>query len=99
MSGAYPMTEVDILDDIISKIDPEDVPVEYIVAAKITDFSGVERILKGDDLANVMRNPDQYEIAEARVILNVKKIRKAIINEVNYLYDEVNRLFNTGDEK
>jgi hypothetical protein len=92
------MTPTDVLDDIIARLDPEDVPVEFIVMAKITDFQGAERIVKGQELLHLMKHPDQYQIAEARVILNVKKIRKAIMAEVSYFYDEVNRLFMLTDD-
>lgn len=95
------MTPVDILDDIISHLEPEDVPVEYIVMAKVTDFDGTERIIRGNELEAMIKSPHLYKIAEARVVLNVRKIRKAIMAEVNGVYDEVNRLFNMryGDEE
>lgn len=92
------MTPIDILDDIISRLDPEDVPIEFIVMAQITDFQGVEKIIKGDELEQVLMNPELYQIAELRVILNVRKIRKAIMEEVNAVYDEANRLFNMRDQ-
>lgn len=92
------MTPTEVLDDLISRLDPEDVPVEYIVMAKVVDFSGNERVVKGEELEQVIRNPELHHIAEARVILNVKKMRKAIVTEVNYIYDEVNRLFNLRDQ-
>lgn len=84
------MTPNDILDDIISKLEPEDVPVEFIIAAKITDMNGEERIIKGAELEHVLHNPKQYPIAEARILFNVRKIRKAIVTEVNAIYDAVN---------
>jgi hypothetical protein len=88
------MTPTDVLDDLISRLEPEDVPVEYIVMARITDFQGRERVVRGAELEDFIQNPELHQIAEARVILNVKKMRKAILGEVNYVYDEVNRLFN-----
>lgn len=89
-------TSLDILNDIISGIDPVEVPVEYIVMAQITDLQGVERFVKGDEFRRMMPNPELYQIAEARVILNVRKIKKAIVKEVNAIYDEVNRRFNAA---
>lgn len=62
--------------------------------AKITDFQGEEKILRGEELESMMRNPELYSIAEARVILNVKKMRRSLVAELDYIYDEVNRLFN-----
>lgn len=87
----------DVIEELISRLDPEDVPLEYIVMAKIVDFQGVEKILRGDELETMMRNPELYSISEARVILNVKKMRRAVIAEVDYIYDEVNRLFNARE--
>lgn len=88
------MTSLDILHDIISLLDPEDVPIDFIVMARITDFKGDERVVRGEELQKIMANPELYQISEARVILNVKKLKKAIIEEVNTLYDQVNRRFN-----
>jgi hypothetical protein len=91
----------DIIDDIIAHLEPEDVPFQYIVMAKIIDMDGTEHIVKGDALEEMLNNPNKYHIAEARVILNVKKLRKAIIEEVGYFFDEVNRMLDKtlgGDE-
>ncbi|RYD66080.1 MAG: hypothetical protein EOP83_05950 [Verrucomicrobiaceae bacterium] len=84
----------DVIEEIISRLDPADVPVQYIVMAKIVDFKGEEKILRGEELKDMMENPDLHNIAEARVILNVKKMRKTVISEIDHIYDEVNRMFN-----
>ena len=93
------MTPQDILDDIISRLDPEEIPAEYIVMAKVTDYEGNEKIIKGAELEEFMKQPYQ-DAQEVRVVLDVRKIRKAIIAEVNAVYDEVNALFlkDFGDE-
>jgi hypothetical protein len=85
------MSPSDLFDDIIQNIDPDEVPLEFIVLAKVTDFAGNERILRGEELAKVMRGPERKRLAEARVILNVQKIRFAIQKGVNEIYDEMNR--------
>lgn len=92
------MSPVDLLEDIIQNIDPDQVPLEYIILAKVTDFKGEERILKGTELARVMRGPERKLLAEARVILDVRKIRQAIAAGVNEIYDEINRLVDEADE-
>lgn len=84
------MSTNDVLDDIIAKLDVKDVPVEYIVMAKVTDQHGRERILKGEELESLLDETDDFDIVEARIILNVRKIRSAIVDAVNELYDEVN---------
>lgn len=87
------MSRTDVLDELIRNLDPEDVPTEYIVMAKVTDFQGVERIVKGDELDQVLHNPELHQIQEVRVIYNVRKMRRAIIAEIDGIYDEVNRMF------
>lgn len=86
------MTKSDILDDIIAAIEPEHIPPEFIVMAKIRDFSGEERIVRGPELEAIMIDPENYEVASARVILNVRKIRAEIIDEVQNIYERAYRL-------
>lgn len=84
----------DILNEIIKGIDPIEVPVEYIVMAQITDINGIERFVKGDEFRKIIPNPREHQIVEARVILNIRKIKQAILKEVNDIYSEVNNRFN-----
>lgn len=84
------MSTNDVLDDIIAKLDLEYVPVEYIVMAKVTDQNGDERIVKGSELEALLDDTEDFDIVEARIILNVRKLRSAIVDAVNSLYDEVN---------
>jgi hypothetical protein len=81
---------VDILDDIIGTLDPEDMPPEYILMAKVTDFEGNEKILRGADLHEFLNNP--FSVAEVRVLLDVRSIRATIIDIVGFVYEEVKRL-------
>ena len=89
----------ELFDDIIHNIDADEVPLEYIIMAKVTDFNGNERLVRGDELATVMRGPERMKVQEARVILDVRKIRIAIAEGVNEIYDEVNRRAALEDEK
>jgi len=85
------MTPSDLFEDIIQSIDPDEVPLEFVVLAKVTDFNGNERVIRGPDLARVMRGPERRKLSEARIILNIRKIREAIALGVNEIYDEINR--------
>jgi len=85
------MTPSDLFEDIIQSIDPDEVPLEFIVLAKVTDFNGNERVLRGAELAKIMRGPERRKLSEARIILNIRKIREAIAFGVNEIYDEINR--------
>ena len=86
------MATKDVVDGIISSINPEEVPLEFIVMAKITDHRGVEKIIKGQELEKILGNPEAFQVSEARVILDVTKLRKAIVEEINYINDEVEKL-------
>jgi hypothetical protein len=86
------MSPSELFDDIIQSIDPDEVPLEFILLAKVTDLYGHERVLKGAELARVMRGPERKRLTEARVILDVRKIRMAVVSGVNEIYDEINKL-------
>jgi hypothetical protein len=85
---------VDIVDDIIGSLDPEDIPVEFILMAKITDFDGNERVLRGADLRDFLQNP--FSVAEVRVLLDVKNIRANILDTVSAIFTEVKRKLADG---
>lgn len=86
------MTPTTVLDEIINAIEPEEVPVEYIIMARVTDFDGNERIIRGAEIEALMSDQSRdHRIADARIILNVRKIKRALMDEVNRIYDEVNR--------
>ena len=76
----------EILDEIISGLQPEDVPVEFMTMAKITGFDGVERTLRGKELSKFLTDRDRPDMAEAKVFLNVRKIKMAILTEVDAFF-------------
>jgi len=79
-----------ILEEVISSLHPEDVPPEYIILAKVVDVYGTEKTLRGVDLEKFMNNPDRgRSFMEARVFLDVRKIRDKITNSVNSFFDEL----------
>ena len=78
---------VDVLEDIIGSLDPEDIPFEFILMAKVTDLNGRERVLRGPELAEFLSNP--FSVSEVRVLLDVKAIRAYIIEFVRAVYVEV----------
>lgn len=80
------MSKPDILDEIISQLDTEEIPAEFILLAKVRTVLGEELIINGSDLEQMMEDkPDQ--IADVRVILDVKKIRKAVIMKTTEILD------------
>ena len=85
------MSPIDLFDEIIQSINPEEVPLEFIVMAKVRDFNGNERIIRGSELSQVLRGPAREKYNDARIVLHVRKIRDAIAAGVNEIYDEINR--------
>ncbi len=87
------MIAQDILDEIISAMDPTLIAPEYIIMAKVTGFDGEKYVLSGKELKEFMKNPRQFA-SEARIIPDSRKIREAIITRVNVIYEQVNDKFN-----
>jgi hypothetical protein len=83
--------DLDVVERIISNLDAETIPLEYIVLARITDINGRQYVVQGEDLEEALRGNGRHRIAEARVVLNVKRLRRAIIQNVDDFYDEVYR--------
>jgi hypothetical protein len=76
------MYKPDILDEIIDKLSPEKIPSEFILMAKVRTLDGKETIVYGNELDQLM-NEKGDEIADVRVILDVKLIRQVIVTETN----------------
>jgi hypothetical protein len=79
----------DVLDDIISGLQPQNVPVEFIVMAKLTDRTGVEQVLRGDDLVTFMANPEKANAKGAKIVLDVRKIRRSMSNEIVRFFENL----------
>ena len=86
------MKWTDILGNIIAGLQPEHVPLQYIIMAKLTDHQGVERAIRGAELAHFMADPDKANVREARVVLDVRKIRKTMIAEITSFFDKLDAL-------
>jgi len=85
------MTYGNILDEVISGLQPEHIPSDYIVMAKIVNLNGVERILRGGELQDFMNDPNRgFNVSEARVILDVRKIRTTITTILFDFFEELN---------
>jgi hypothetical protein len=84
----------DMLDEYIKNIDPEQVPLEYIKSLIITDFTGSRTTLTGDRMARFIADPSSETVAEAKVVLDIHKMKKDVIHELADIYDEIERRYN-----
>ena len=91
--------KTDLFEDIIQNIDVDAVPLEFIIMAKVTGHDGTERLLRGSELAKVIRGPERRRLMGLNVILDVRKIRIAVSSGVNEIYDELNKLNESEDKK
>lgn len=85
-----------IVREFIKSLDPEDLPFEYLHAAKIKGENGTDIIVTGDDLRRLITNDPTYDCGrenEIEVFLNINKIMKAVNMEVEYIYHCVEQKF------
>lgn len=86
------MSPSELFANILQNINPDEIPLEYIIMAKVTDFNGEEFFVEGqEDLARVMRGPNRKNISNASLVLNVRRIRDRIAVGVNEIYDAINK--------
>jgi hypothetical protein len=84
-----------MFDSIVSSMDPREIDLEFILMAKVRDMDGVDHVLVGDDLAHMMKFPELYEIAEARVVLDIRRMKIALRDELEAIYAEISRRLGT----
>ena len=77
----------DALNDVIALIEPENVPIDYIVMAKYTDEHGVENTVRGVELKKFLTEKAIY--FEAKIIVNVGKIKKAMVMKIVHFFNEL----------
>lgn len=81
-----------LFDDIMQNIDIDDVPLEFIVVAKVTSKDGTERLIRGSELEKVIRGPERKRLVGFNAVLDTRKIRNVVVAGVNEIYDELNKL-------
>lgn len=79
------MYKPDILDEIIDSLAPETIPAEFILMAKVRTYDGLETILTGPEFEKVMETQGD-QIADIRVIIDVKKVRHVITTMTNEIF-------------
>ena len=85
------MSPSDLFAEIIQNIDPEIIPAEFIILAKVTDNNGKDFTLSGQELAKMMQGPERQNLSQVKVIMNVQKIRNAISARMTAIYMEMDR--------
>lgn len=71
----------DLLDKILSEIEPDHVPAEFVSAACVTDFEDEVHIISREELEEIMQDDDSLEdqgIAEIGLILDLSEVKETI---------------------
>lgn len=88
------MSDRTIVQEFLYHLDADDVPIEYISAASILDQDGAEITLRGDELKRLLDNaPEYHHVNDARIYINLHKVVKAVTLEVEYVLDNVQKMF------
>jgi hypothetical protein len=88
------MASSEIVKEFLAQLEPDEVPFEYISSACIRDVNGQEIVLKGEKLKMLMTNhPDYSYVQDAKVFINVQKVMRAIMTEVEFIYEMVDLMF------
>jgi hypothetical protein len=78
------MDKPDYLDEIINELEPEMVPLQYMIVAKVQTIYGEDLVLTKEELEDLMdENPEI--INSVRVMLDMKAIR----DDINKISDAV----------
>ena len=90
------MKMVEIIDEIIGEVDPDLIPLEFIMHARVMDKRGRETLLDGKDLEAFMSKPVNTsidDVSAASIILDVRKMRKQAFVEINAFFEHLSTKF------
>lgn len=80
----------DILDEIINHLDPELIPTEYIILAKVRTYDGMETIVKREEYDQYMEDNSDL-VANVQVILDVRLIRQQILEITTDIFEQASQ--------
>jgi hypothetical protein len=80
----------DILDEIINHLDPELIPTEYIILAKVRTYDGMETIVKREEYDQYMEDHSEL-VANVQVILDVRLIRQQILEITTDIFEKASQ--------
>lgn len=69
------------LDQLISELEPDHVPEEFVSYAKVTNHSGDVSILTNDEFLDLISDPENLEendVLDIQLILDLDSVKEAI---------------------
>lgn len=85
----YEEMNEDLVEEIISSLDPDLVPWIYIDLAFVTGLDGVEREVQGEELYSILNHPALDKVAlSVQVLMDRKKLKNDITNAIEDFWKE-----------
>lgn len=82
----------DLLDKILSEIEPDHVPAEFVTGACVTDLEDEVYVISREELEEIMLDDDSLEdqgIAEIGLILNLAEVKETIRNFAEIILKDI----------
>jgi hypothetical protein len=65
------MKSIEMFRELVRSVDASDIPIKYIAAASYLDDHGMENVVTGDDLDDLMARRLVGEVGEINLILDL----------------------------
>ncbi len=91
------MNTIEMFREIVNQIDVSEIPVKYIAAACHIDENGMENVVTGDELDDLMDRRARGEVGDINILLDLKGIAVDVGLEVVRLFDLIAERVNSGE--
>jgi hypothetical protein len=78
-----------VLNDVISGLSPECIPIEFVISVKYIDYNGVDHVVHGGDLTRFMGDPHKFQAREAQITLDVGRMRRIMYERVTAFFADL----------
>jgi hypothetical protein len=91
------MNTIEMFREIVNQVDVADIPTKYIAAACHLDEDGMENVVTGDELDDLMARRARGEVGDINVLLDLKGIAVDVAIEVTRIFDRISERVNAGE--
>ncbi len=91
------MQTIEMFREIVQEVDVTEIPIKYIAAACHIDEYGMENVVTGDELDDLMERRARGEVGDVNILLDLKVIALDVSLEVTYLFDRIAERVNSGE--
>lgn len=92
------MQSIELFRELVQDIDVTEIPVKYIAAACHIDRDGMENVVTGDDLDDLMARRFPYEdVQDINLLLDLKVMAVDVSIEVSYIFERISDRMDKGE--